>query len=169
MEVGVLNSKSVEVNGTKPKSLRYEREECLTDGKRAEQGTTLLGSQSFYMGDFCDDFAAVDVREEPCYHSRPKKQIREAYFKRITAPKKSRAKNNTNSEREFVLFTHGAEDEIRTRATCYGTTPLAGEPLEPLGYFCISKKTDGIKFYGVGGRRGRAGRAAFGRMPRQVP
>ena len=68
-----------------------------------------------------------------------------------------------------VLPCAGAEDEIRTRATGKGTTPLAGEPLEPLGYFCISKKTDGIKFYGVGGRRGRAGRAAFGRMPRQVP
>ena len=65
----------------------------------------------------------------------PKKQIREAYFNRITAPKKSRAKNNTNSEKEFVLFPHGAEDEIRTRATGKGTTPLAGEPLEPLGYF----------------------------------
>ena len=30
----------------------------------------------------------------------------------------------------------GAEDEIRTRATVSHTTPLAGEPLEPLGYFC---------------------------------
>ena len=59
-----------------------------------------------------DDFADVDVREELCYHSRPKKQIREAYFNRITAPKKSRAKNNTNSAKEFVLFTHGADDEI---------------------------------------------------------
>ena len=53
-------------------------------------------------------------------------------------PKKSRAKNNTNSALEFVLFPYGAEDEIRTRATGKGTTPLAGEPLEPLGYFCIS-------------------------------
>ena len=34
-------------------------------------------------------------------------------------------------------FLRGAEDEIRTRATGKGTTPLAGEPLEPLGYFCI--------------------------------
>ena len=44
----------------------------------------------------------------------PKKQIREAYFNRIMAPKKSWAKNNTNSEKEFVLFTHGAEKRIRT-------------------------------------------------------
>ena len=36
-----------------------------------------------------------------------------------------------------VLPCAGAEDEIRTRATGKGTTPLAGEPLEPLGYFCI--------------------------------
>ena len=33
----------------------------------------------------------------------------------------------------------GAEDEIRTRATVSHTTPLAGEPLEPLGYFCIAQ------------------------------
>ncbi len=38
-----------------------------------------------------------------------------------------------------VLPCAGAEDEIRTRATGKGTTPLAGEPLEPLGYFCISR------------------------------
>ena len=44
----------------------------------------------------------------------------------------------------------GAEDEIRTRATVSHTTPLAGEPLEPLGYFCILalKGVDGsIKRY----------------------
>ena len=34
------------------------------------------------------------------------------------------------------LGVFGAEDEIRTRATVSHTTPLAGEPLEPLGYFC---------------------------------
>ena len=28
------------------------------------------------MGVFSDDFAAVDVREELCHHSRSKKQIR---------------------------------------------------------------------------------------------
>ena len=33
----------------------------------------------------------------------------------------------------------GAEDEIRTRATVSHTTPLAGEPLEPLGYFCMAQ------------------------------
>ena len=33
----------------------------------------------------------------------------------------------------------GAEDEIRTRATVSHTTPLAGEPLEPLGYFCMAR------------------------------
>ena len=34
------------------------------------------------------------------------------------------------------MLIFGAEDEIRTRATVSHTTPLAGEPLEPLGYFC---------------------------------
>ena len=36
-------------------------------------------------------------------------------------PKKSRAKNNTNSEKEFVLFPYGAEDEILPK-------PLKGSP-----------------------------------------
>ena len=34
---------------------------------------TLLGSILFFMGVFSDDFAAVDVREELCYHCRPEK------------------------------------------------------------------------------------------------
>ena len=34
---------------------------------------SLLSSQSLTMGVFSDDFATVDVREELCYHSRPKK------------------------------------------------------------------------------------------------
>ena len=29
----------------------------------------------------------------------------------------------------------GGEGEIRTRARCYTTNPLAGDPLGPLGYF----------------------------------
>ena len=73
MEVGVLNSKSAEVNGTKPKSLRYRRAECLTDSKRAEQGLILTRLLKSFMGVFRNDFAAVDFREELCYHSRPEK------------------------------------------------------------------------------------------------
>ena len=34
---------------------------------------SLLDSQFVYIGVFSDDFAAVDVREKLCYHSRPKK------------------------------------------------------------------------------------------------
>lgn len=64
------------------------------------------------MGVFGDDFAAVDFREELCYHSRPKKTNSEGYFNRTINPKKSRAKNNTNSKKEFVLFTYGADGEI---------------------------------------------------------
>ena len=37
VKVGILYSKTAEVNGTKPKSLRYRRAECLTGSKRAEQ------------------------------------------------------------------------------------------------------------------------------------
>ena len=79
MNVGTLNSKPAEVNGTKPKSLRYRFVKQLVSKKRAEQGKqSLLGSLFVYIGVFCNDFAAVDVREELCYHSRPKKQIRRA-------------------------------------------------------------------------------------------
>ena len=69
MEVGILNSKSAEVNGKKPKSLRYRRANNLTDSKRTEQGNSLLGSQFVYIVVFSDDFAAVDFREELCHHS----------------------------------------------------------------------------------------------------
>ena len=74
MKGGTLNIKFAEVNGTKPKSLRYRHAKRLISQKRAEQGKfSLLGSQFVYMGVLSDDFAAVDVREELCYHSRPKK------------------------------------------------------------------------------------------------
>ena len=42
-----------------------------------------------------------------------------------------------NAQDDACAF-FGAEDEIRTRATVSHTTPLAGEPLEPLGYFCMA-------------------------------
>ena len=78
MGVGTLNCKSAEVNGTKPKSLHYGRITSLTDSKRAEQGNFSLLGQFVYIGVFSDNFAAVDIREELCYHSRPKKQIQRA-------------------------------------------------------------------------------------------
>ena len=74
MEISMLNIKTAEVNGTKPKSLRYYRcAECLTDSKKAEQGTNLTRFLKSFMGVFSDDFATVDVREKLCYHSRPEK------------------------------------------------------------------------------------------------
>ena len=46
----------------------------LINSKRAEQGKqSLLGSQFVYIGVLSNDFAAVDFREELCYHSRPEK------------------------------------------------------------------------------------------------
>ena len=44
------------------------------DSKRAEKEQSLLDSESLSMGVLSDDFAAVDFREELCYHSRPKKR-----------------------------------------------------------------------------------------------
>ena len=58
----------------KTRKLRYRHVNSLTDSKRAEQGNqSLLGSQFVYMGVFSDDFAAVDIREELCYHSLTEK------------------------------------------------------------------------------------------------
>lgn len=53
---------------------------------------SLLGSQFVYIGVLSDDFAAVDVREELCYHSRPKKQIQEVHGTGIKPMKESIAR-----------------------------------------------------------------------------
>ena len=66
-------SRSAEVNGTK-KNRCVEVGTFPVDSKRAEQGNSLLGSQFVYICVLSDDFATVDVREELCYHSRPKKR-----------------------------------------------------------------------------------------------
>ena len=65
---------SAEVNGTKAKSLRTSPEMPHRRQKSRVRIVSLLGSQFVYIGVFGDDFAAVDVREELCYHSRPKKR-----------------------------------------------------------------------------------------------
>ena len=44
------------------------------------------------MSVLSDDFAAVDVREELCYHSRPKKQIQEVHGTGIKPMKESIAR-----------------------------------------------------------------------------
>ena len=87
-----LLNRSAEVNGAKPKSLRYTRAKRIVSEKRAEQGNSLLSSKVVSMGVFCDDFAAVDVREGLCYHSRPKKQIQEVHGTGIKPMKESIAR-----------------------------------------------------------------------------
>ena len=73
MEIDALHSKFAGVNGTKTKSLRYRLVKRLTSQKRAEQGIFLTRLSKSITGILSDDFATVDVREELCYHSRPKK------------------------------------------------------------------------------------------------
>ena len=75
--VGTVYIKPAEVNGTKAKSLRTSPEMPHRRQKSRAKKQSLLGSQFVYIGVLSDDFAAVDVREELCYHSRPKKQILE--------------------------------------------------------------------------------------------
>ena len=60
----------------KTKSLRTGHEMPHRQQKSRARYKTLLGSQFVYMGVLSDDFAAVDFREELCYHHPPKKQIR---------------------------------------------------------------------------------------------
>ena len=74
MEIDALHSKFAGVNGTKTKSLRYRLVKRLTSQKRAEQGIFLTRLSKSIIGILSDDFATVDVREELCYHSRPKKR-----------------------------------------------------------------------------------------------
>ena len=69
-----LVGRFAEVNGTKTKSLRTGQEMPYRQQKSQARKTSLLSSQSLYIGILSDDFAAVDFREELCYHSRPEKR-----------------------------------------------------------------------------------------------
>ena len=62
----------------KTKSLRGCKSKLCKHSKRAEQ--EMPGSILFAIGVLSNDFADVDVREELCYHSRPKKQNSETYL-----------------------------------------------------------------------------------------
>ena len=74
MKVGTMNSKTAEVNGTKPKSLHcgLVKRACKQKKSRARE-VSLLSSISLSIGVLSDDFAAVDVREVLCYHSLTEK------------------------------------------------------------------------------------------------
>ena len=88
-----LLCRSAEVNGTKTKSLRYRlvKRACKQKKSRARE-VSLLSSISLSIGVLSDDFAAVDVREELCYHSRPKRQIQEVHGTGIKPMKESIAR-----------------------------------------------------------------------------
>ena len=59
----------------KEKSLRgWQAKIIESQQKSRARKQSLLGSQFVYIDVFSNDFATVDVREELCYHSRPKKQ-----------------------------------------------------------------------------------------------
>ena len=109
MKVGILNSKSAEVNGTKTKSLRCGRIKRLINDKRAKQGKTpLLDSQMVSMGVLSDDFATVDVREELCYHS-------------LTEKANSRGKRNGKINYEKAV--RGGKSGSRSPSGSAGTAP----------------------------------------------
>ena len=70
--IGALDSRPAEVNGTKENCCVQD----LRKIKKAETGNIRFRLILFLLEVFCDNFLAVDFREELCYHSRPKKQIR---------------------------------------------------------------------------------------------
>ena len=65
--------------------------------KSQARKTSMLGSQFVYMGVLSDDFAAVDVREELCYHSRPKKRKFKRCNERQKPMKESHARRKNGS------------------------------------------------------------------------
>ena len=79
MGAGTLNCKTAEVNGTKKNRCVTGVQNGLQTAKEPSKETFLTRLLKSFMGVFGNDFAAVDVREELCYHSRPKKQIREGW------------------------------------------------------------------------------------------
>ena len=96
--VGTLNSKPAEVNGTKPKSLRTSPEMPHRQKKSRARNNPLLDSRNHLMGVFSNDFAAVDFREELCYHSRPEKAKFKRYMEQERKPmKESHARRETRS------------------------------------------------------------------------
>ena len=88
VSIGTLNSKPAEVNGTKPKSLRYRSGIALQTAKEPSKDKSLLGSQFVYIGILSDDFATVDFREDYANLSLPK----EAKFKRCRTIKTNERK-----------------------------------------------------------------------------
>ena len=85
-----MEIKFAEVNGTKPKSLRCSRViKAYRQEKSRARTFPLLDSRMVSMGVLSNDFAAVDVREELCYHSLTEKANSECISERKPAKKKA--------------------------------------------------------------------------------
>ena len=72
----------------------------------------MLGSKFVSVGVLSDDFAAVDFREELCYHSRPK----EAKFKRNTEREKSKEESRARRKKREPVRSGSAGAAPRRRA-----------------------------------------------------
>ena len=68
------------------------------------------------MGVLSDDFAAVDFREELCYHSRPK----EAKFKRNTVREKSKEESHARRKKREPVRSGSAGTAPLRRAFRFG-------------------------------------------------
>ena len=148
--------RSAEVNGTKAKSLRTSPEMPHRRQKSRARKQSLLGSQFVYIGVLSDDFAAVDVREELCYHSRPKKQIQEVHGTGIKPMKESHARRKKRqpipkavqrgrlrSAAPFVAVNFAFRRlAFTTRPVCSVTSPLPKKSL-------LCKSFSGALFYSV--------------------
>ena len=103
----------------------------------------MLGSRFVYIGVLSDDFAAVDVREELCYHSRPKKQIQEVHGTGIKPMKESiarrkkrqpipkRVSGDGSAPPRFLVAVNFAFQRLAkaTRPLCFVTSPLPKKSL----------------------------------------
>ena len=117
---------------------------------------SLLGSQFVYIGVLSDDFAAVDVREELCYHSRPKKQIQEVHGTGIKPMKESiarrkkrqpipkRVSGDGSAPPRFLVAVNFAFGRLAfaTRPFCSVTSPLPKKSL-------LCKSFSGALFHSV--------------------
>ena len=130
--------RSAEVNGTKPKSLRYRRAEYLTDSKRAEQWKNSCSALNSFIWMFSATIlrpltSARNYATIACRKSKFGGAAKGNQSKRTIMPKKSRVKNNPNFGYfpRFGLFWYGADNRNRTCTVAHRILSPARLPVPP--------------------------------------
>ena len=76
----------------KRQNLRCEAEKGVVKAKRKQGRNLPCSDKREIKNEIRGDFAAVDVREELCYHSLPKKQLEEGEMRRFQKNTKNSGK-----------------------------------------------------------------------------